>query len=191
MFRTRTYLAATTSMIALLATGSANAQSAGVSAEQLERLQAQIKALEREVQALKGKMSAAEKARAAAPPAPAYAAAPPTTKAAVVAPGAIAKMSESNRPTICTADNLNCIGLTSRLHLDVGGYAYRPNSALTVPQNLDNGVNARRARIGVVGTFMGDWNYALIYDFGGSSDGLPPISGAPTSGIENAYLSYT
>jgi phosphate-selective porin OprO/OprP len=178
-------------MIALLATGSANAQSAGVSAEQLERLQAQIKALEREVQALKGKMSTAEKARAAAPPAPAYAAAPPTTKAAVVAPGAIAKMSEGNRPTICTADNLNCIGLTSRVHFDVGGYAYRPNSALTVPQNLDNGVNARRARIGVVGTFMGDWNYALIYEFGGSSDGLPPISGAPISGIENAYLSYT
>ncbi len=58
------------------------------------------------------------------------------------------------------------------------------------PANLDNGVNARRARIGVLGTFMGDWNYALIYDFGGSSDGLPPVSGAPASGLENAYLSY-
>jgi phosphate-selective porin OprO/OprP len=81
--------------------------------------------------------------------------------------------------------------LTSRLHFDVGGYSYHPNTLATVPQNLDNGFNARRARIGVLGTFMGDWNYALVYDFGGSEDGFPPVAGAPTSGIENAYLSYT
>lgn len=43
---------------------------------------------------------------------------------------------------------------------------------------------------------MGDWNYTLIYDFGGSSDGFGgtapgSLSGGGTSGIENAYLSYT
>jgi phosphate-selective porin OprO/OprP len=81
--------------------------------------------------------------------------------------------------------------LTSRLFFDVGGYLYHPNTPATAPQNLDSGVNARRARIGVLGTFMGDWNYALVYDFGGSDDGLPPVSGAPVSGIHNAYLSYT
>src|SRR5262249_32018136 len=27
-------------------------------------------------------------------------------------------------------------------------------------------------RLGGVGKFMGDWNYALVYDFGGSSDGF-------------------
>jgi phosphate-selective porin OprO/OprP len=32
--------------------------------------------------------------------------------------------------------------------------------------------NARRARIGVVDKFLGDWDDALIYDFGGSSDGF-------------------
>ena len=85
----------------------------------------------------------------------------------------------------------SCVAITTRFHLDTGGYWYRPNSASTTPQSLDNGVNARRARIGLLGTFMGDWNYALIYDFGGSSDGLPPLSGAPISGIENAFVSYT
>ena len=36
-------------------------------------------------------------------------------------------------------------------------------------QDLNSGVNARRARIGVVGKFAGDWNYSLIFDFGGST----------------------
>jgi phosphate-selective porin OprO and OprP len=111
----------------------------------------------------------------------------------------------NNRPTICTADERNCISLTSRIHFDGGGYDYHPNSAFTNPQKLDNGVNVRRARIGVLGKFLDDWNYALIYDFGGTSDGFggtaavgpsPGTSvgflpGGALSGIENAYLSYT
>jgi hypothetical protein len=64
------------------------------------------------------------------------------------------------------------------------------------PQKLDSGENLRRARIGIVGKFFGDWNYALIYDFGGSSDGFGgaapgSLPGGGTSGVENAYLSYT
>ena len=63
----------------------------------------------------------------------------------------------------------------------------------------------RRARIGVLGKFAEDWNYALVYDFGGTSDGfggtgaVGPAPGTPVgflpggavSGIENAYLTYT
>src|SRR5260370_36836044 len=105
----------------------------------------------------------------------------------------------NNRPTICTADDQNCIAITSRLHLDVGGYDYRPNSAATVPQRLDDGFNARRARIGVIGKFFGDWSYALIYDFAGSSDGFaktasvgamrPGVLSRPRlSAIESAHL---
>jgi phosphate-selective porin OprO and OprP len=111
----------------------------------------------------------------------------------------------NNRPTICTADERNCVSITSRVHFDGGGYDYHPNSRFTNPQKLDNGVNVRRARIGVLGKFFEDWNYALIYDFGGTSDGfggtgaVGPAPGTPvgflpggaTSGIENAYLSYT
>ena len=111
----------------------------------------------------------------------------------------------NNRPTICTADERNCVSITSRVHFDGGGYDYHPNSPFTNPRKLDNGVNVRRARIGVLGKFLDDWNYALIYDFGGTSDGfggtgaVGPAPGTPvgflpgggTSGIENAYLSYT
>jgi phosphate-selective porin OprO and OprP len=95
--------------------------------------------------------------------------------------GAIIKM-PNNRPTICTADDLNCISVTSRLNFDVGGYEYHPNSSLTNPQQAQDGVNARRARIGVLGTFMGAWDYGLIYEFGGTQDGKPTLL--------NAYLTY-
>jgi phosphate-selective porin OprO/OprP len=93
-------------------------------------------------------------------------------------------------------------------HFDVGGYDYHPNTAATSPQKLDDGENLRRARIGVTGKFLEDWNYALIYDFGGSSDGFAStastgaapgvggtavgfLPGGGVSGVENAYLSYT
>ena len=122
-------------------------------------------------------------------------------KAPAEPPDAIVKM-PNNRPTICTADEQNCISLTSRLHFDAGGYDYRPNTADTKPQRLDDGVNARRARIGVLGKFLGDWNYFLYYDFGGTSDGFAGtasaggtavgfLPGGSLSGIERAYLSYT
>jgi phosphate-selective porin OprO/OprP len=187
MFKSHWRLSGAVSLAAMLAAGAANAQSAPPSAEQMDKLQAQVKSLEHELQGLKGKVDKADKADSADKP---YAAATPVVKAPA-APPAVLKMSAGNRPSFCTADGVNCIALTSRLHFDVGGYSYHPNTLATAPQNLDNGVNARRARIGILGTFMGDWNYALVYDFGGSSDGLPPVSGAPTSGIENAYLSYT
>jgi len=125
-----------------------------------------------------------------------------------VAPSGVIVTMPNNRPTICTADDQNCISITSRVHWDVGGYDYHPNSGATSPQKLDDGENLRRARIGVIGKFFGDWNYALIYDFGGSSDGFagsgstgaaPGVGGAAVgflpgggvSGVENAYLSYT
>jgi phosphate-selective porin OprO and OprP len=115
--------------------------------------------------------------------------------------GAIIKM-PNNRPTFCTEDEANCIAITSRLQFDAGGYNYRPNTAAS-PQHLDDGINARRARIGILGKFWNDWNYTLIYDFAGSSDGFggtgatgasTPVGflpGGATSGIEQANLAYT
>jgi phosphate-selective porin OprO/OprP len=210
---TKYQLAGAASLAAILAAGSANAQT--VSADQIDKLQAQIEILQRELKQLKGKVNAA-------PPAPqqAYAADLPgkISKVPPPPPTAIVRMSAGNRPSICTPDGLNCIAFTSRIHLDTGGYWYDPNTrtgflvpAGPPPQHLDAGVNARRARIGVLGTFMGDWNYALIYDFGGTSDGFGGtvastststggvttttatalLPGGATSGIENAYLSYT
>lgn len=122
-------------------------------------------------------------------------------KGPVAPPDAVVKM-PNNRPTICTADGQNCVAITGRMHFDGGGYDYHPNTAATIPQRLDNGVNARRARIGVIGKFMNDWNFGLIYDFGGTSDGFAStasvggaavgfLPGGALSGLENAYLSYT
>ena len=187
---------------AIFATGPAGAQTAG-DTRQIDRLEGQIQALQREVGDLKQKALTAEKNTYAAAPAPGC-----RGDAAGCAPTAIATMSPNYRPSICTPDQLNCISLTGVLQFDFGGYNYRPATGLgiaatgvpvapsTVPQQLDDGVNVRRGRIGVLGKFMGDWNYALIYDFGNSSDGfggLAPgsLPGGGISGIENAYLSYT
>ena len=178
------------SAVGILATGTASAQSSNVSGRELDELRNEVQALQRRIQQLEGKAKTPARTermerKAYAPPSI------PVAKAVASAPTAVVKMSPANRPSICTPDNQNCIALSGRLHFDVGGYSYSPNTLLTTPQDLNNGVNARRARIGVGGTFMGDWNYLLAFEFGGSSDGLPPVAGAPTSFIHDAFLSYT
>src|SRR3546814_21073063 len=81
------------------------------------------------------------------------------------------RVSSSNQPTNCSSDERNCISLTSRLQLDFGGYNYRPNTIATTPQDLVGGAIARRAQFGVIGTFLDDWRYNLVFDGGGWSDG--------------------
>jgi phosphate-selective porin OprO and OprP len=117
---------------AVFATGSAGAQTAG-DTQQIDRLEGQIQALQREVGALKGKVLTAEKNTYAPAPPPGDAA-----KAPVAPPSAIVTMSPAYRPSICTPDQLNCISLTGRLHLDVGGYNYvlPPASASPPPAFL-------------------------------------------------------
>src|SRR5467141_2065737 len=200
------------SCIAIVATslsaavfGDAHAQSAGADAE-IAALKQQLRMMEQKLDKLQ-KQTAANttaaanaNAKADAKVSVANAAAYPV-KSQIAPSDTVVKM-PNNRPTICTADDQNCVSIVSRVHFDAGGYDYRPNTAATTPQRLDNGVNVRRARIGVIGKFMDDWNYALIYDFGGTSDGFAgtasaggvPVGflpGGALSGIENAYLSYT
>src|ERR1700686_2889814 len=198
--------AAAISLIGALATSQARAQSAGADAE--------IAALKQQLRLMEQKLDNLQKQTAANTAAAARASAKADTKVSVVnasaaypvkgpvAPSDVVVKMPNNRPTICTADDQNCIAITSRVHFDGGGYDYHPNTPATMPQRLDDGVNLRRARIGVLGKFGGDWNYALIYDFGGSSDGFAStasVGGVPVgflpggalSGVENAYLSYT
>ena len=93
-----------------------------------------------------------------------------------------------NRFGIESADGQNSIYLTGRLHFDMGDYLdYHPDSRYASVQDLNSGVNARRARLGVTGKFAGDWAYSLIYDFGGSTDNAP---GAAGSGIQTALITY-
>ena len=99
----------------------------------------------------------------------------------------------------------NTIELFGRLHVDTGGYLdYKPAPATLDQKALADGIDLRRARIGVVGNFMTDWHYAFVYDFGSSSDALAPnnalananSSTSPTtsnsflSGVENALITY-
>ena len=187
-----------------------------VSAQSASSAEVEIAALKKQLRLMEEKLDRLQKQTAAKTVAAARATAETEADAKVTAddangvgpvkalpprPDAIVKM-PNNRPTICTADEQNCIALTSRLHFDGGGYDYRPNTAGTKPQRLDDGVNARRARIGVLGKFLGDWNYFLYYDFTGASDGFAGtasaggtavgfLPGGSLSGIERAYLSYT
>jgi phosphate-selective porin OprO/OprP len=147
-------------------------------AQQTPDLQQQIQQLQRQLQQLQNQVD--QQARQAPPPAAA-----PTT-AVEPSGGPRITLSPNNRPGFSSADGQNTIELTSRLHFDIGDYLSVHPQAATGPHSLTSGVNARRARIGVLGKFMGDWNYTFIIDAGGSTDSTPT-----TSLIENAYLSYT
>lgn len=177
--------------IVLLAAPSVHAQSSSDINNQMNALQQQIQQLQQQLKALQGQVNQAqEQAKQAQDQAQ------QSQQAAKKVADEQATMpkvtfSPSGRPGWTSADGRNSIELTSRLHIDVGGYlsVKRPDQA-ALSSSLDSGVNARRARIGILGRFMNDWSYGLIFDGGGSSDGYPPTSGAPSSPIENAYITY-
>jgi phosphate-selective porin OprO/OprP len=106
-------------------------------------------------------------------------------------PGPHVVQTAGNRFGIESADGQNSIYLTGRLHFDVGDYLdYHPASKFASVQDLNSGVNARRARLGVTGKFAGDWTYSLIYDFGGTTDEGPGGGGVTTGGIQSALITY-
>src|SRR5260221_4306855 len=67
-----------------------------------------------------------------------------------IAPSDVVVTMPNNRPTICTADDQNCIAITSRLHFDAGGYDHRPNNPAATPPKLADGVNTPPARTAVI-----------------------------------------
>jgi phosphate-selective porin OprO/OprP len=103
-----------------------------------------------------------------------------------------AVQTSGNRFGIESADGRNSIYLTGRLHFDAGDYMdYTPQSKkFASVTELNSGVNARRARLGVTGKFDQDWVYTLIYDFGGSTDAGPGGGGVTTEGIQTAQITY-
>jgi phosphate-selective porin OprO and OprP len=211
MSRTKSGVATVVGLIGALLVSQAHAESAGSNDSEIALLRQQLRLLEQKLDKLQrqtaANTTAAAKANAKAEDAKATTVKVANANAAIpvkgpVAPAGAVVTMPGNRPTICSADGLNCIAITGRIHLDGGGYDYHPNTAATVPQRLDDGFNARRARIGLAGKFLGDWNFGLIYDFGGTSDGFGGtggvggaavgfLPGSAVSGLENAFLSYT
>jgi phosphate-selective porin OprO/OprP len=99
----------------------------------------------------------------------------------------------------------NTVELFGRLQVDTGGYTgYNPAPMTLDRKGLSDGIDLRRARIGVIGTFMSDWHYAFVYDFGNTADSnnldnalasansstSPTTSNNFLSGVENAFITY-
>ena len=94
----------------------------------------------------------------------------------------------NGRPSFSTADGQFTAALRGQLQLDTAAYfqpaagpittdfrrsgpalgASATNVDLTHARDLKDGVDWRRARIGIDGTAYGDWEYRLLFDFGGS-----------------------
>lgn len=158
--------------------------------ERLAQQQKQLDAQQQQLQELLAHVAQSDAQNKQAHADAGAAAAPTAVPAPQPEPSAKLSLSASNRPTFTSADGRNSIGLSTILNFDVGAYGYRPNSPATSPQSLESGVNARRARIGVNGTFLGDWKYDLQYDFGNYDDALTDTN-APKSGVKSAFISYT
>jgi phosphate-selective porin OprO and OprP len=162
-----------------------------------KRAQAQAQQATRTATQAQGQAQTAASAASAAPVAPIAAVPPPppgphvvqTQYPAVNPPNPQYPTGfPGNRFGLESADGQSSIYLTGRLDFDVGDYLdYHPDSKFASVQNLNSGVDARRARLGVTGKFEGDWAYSLIYDFGGSADSSPGASG---SGIQTALITY-
>jgi len=167
-------------MLALVAP--AHAQSAAALNSQIQQLQDQVRQLNQQLQNLQGQVQQTQQNQVQTQK---------TVTQMQSSPGggiggAVVKMI-NGEPVFESADGQNTLAVTGRLHLDFGAYNWSPASSGTSPRSLASGVNARRARLGVQGKFLGDWGYALIYDFGGSND----VGGSGGSGgIENAFLTY-
>ncbi len=159
-----------------------------------ERDRRQIGALSAQVGSLQDRLAVEEAARAAGPTATPRAAQNATDRTPIEeTPGPRGRetaeprvvQNSTHRFGLESADGRYSIGLTGDIQFDTGGdVGFRPASKAVGPQQLSDGVNARRARIGVTGTAAGDWGFALVYDAGNSSD-------QTAKGIETAQIIYT
>jgi phosphate-selective porin OprO/OprP len=159
--------------IAFAGLGTASAASSQSTQEAIRAQQAQIDYLKQQLEVMSSKLQQLQAAQTA------------ETKAAVAAPPPPKVVqSASNKFSLESADGQYSIGLTGRIHADVGDYMSYDAHKGTSPANLNSGFNLRRARIGVTGKAAGDFTYTFIYDAGGSSDQTP-------SGIQTAQVGYT
>ncbi len=95
--------------------------------------------------------------------------------------------------TLSSADGNWTVSPTGRVHMDMGTYFnQKPESTgpgTVATGKLSNGVNLRRARFGVTGKANGDFTYSLVFEGGGTNDGVP--TGGSGVLINQAVIGYT
>jgi phosphate-selective porin OprO and OprP len=175
--------------------------------QQLEtRHENEIKALQAEIRRLRREKPVSAAATLPPPAQPQPSSAPPSGIPAPALPAKVLMTYDRGYHFgFSDATGDNTVELFGRLQVDAGGYTgYDPAPMTLDRKGLSDGVDLRRARIGVIGTFMTDWHYAFVYDFGNSSDSSninnalasansstsPTTSNTFLSGVENAFLTY-
>jgi phosphate-selective porin OprO/OprP len=110
-------------------------------------------------------------------------------------PPANPRLTQNNAAfTLSSPDGRWTMTPTGRVHFDMGAYLNQKAEGTTGPGTaaggkLSNGVNLRRARFGVTGRANGDFTYSLVFDGGGTNDGVP--TGASGVLINQAIIGYT
>ncbi|QUS40418.1 porin [Tardiphaga alba] len=176
-FTTHKFLSTVAVLGALAVSSQAHAQA---TQDDVAALKAQLRALEKKLDSVQKQANTTQKQQAAAQAnwananAAMHKKAVPFVDARLTMPG--------NRPTFCTGDGMNCVAITGRIHFDAGAYSFSPKSGDTRPTSVNDGINARRARLGLIGTYNKDWEYGLIIDAGGTTDG--------DAVLNNAYVAY-
>jgi phosphate-selective porin OprO and OprP len=156
----------------------------------LEAQQQQINSQSQEIERLKAELNA-KASPAPTPPAPEKPAAP--------APVPPTLTFDGGRPTFKSADGNSSLSFRGRFQLDAAHYNqddpgplasdFRRGSQGTgrevnSARELSDGANFRRAQIGVEGKLASDFNYRLMFEFGGSGTEGP-------ARLHEAWLSYS
>ncbi len=91
----------------------------------------------------------------------------------------------NGKPALATADGRFTANIRAILMLDAGKYFQKDGlAAAIVGRDLNEGTNFRRARIGLDGKLFRDFDYAFIYEFGGSG-------GEDPGRLYEAAITYT
>jgi phosphate-selective porin OprO/OprP len=152
--------------------------------EEIQLLKAQVQALAAKVDGLEARAAAAA-AQPPAPPPP-----PPAPVAIVQTPAAppaaqptTAVTLVAGKPSIQSADGRFTANLHGVMQFDAADYSQDKAGPITSDfrrgaaagdtahaRDLSSGTNFRRARIGVDGKAFGDWEYNLLFEYGGAGE---------------------
>ena len=103
----------------------------------------------------------------------------------------------NGKPIIASADGKFSAALHGVIQLDTANYSQKGFAVGTpvVGPDLNSGTNFRRARIGIDGKLFGNFDYNLLFDFGGSGtdagSGGSAISGTSGAALHEGWIQYS